>query len=164
MKKLLPFVLLVLGIGVGAAAGTFLGTEKTCEAPPCVEEEAHAKDDGKDAGKDGDHGHEPNYLSMKNQFVVPVVRDGRVGSLVVMSLSLEAVTGTEEAIYKKEPKLRDGFLRVLFDHAHTGGFDGSFTESGQLTPLRIALLESAQSVVGKDITDILITDIVRQEM
>ena len=45
-----------------------------------------------------------------------------------------------------------------------GGFDGAFTESGRLSVLRVALLEAAHATLGKDVTDILITDVVRQEM
>ena len=69
-----------------------------------------------------------------------------------------------ELVFSKEPKLRDAFLRVLFDHAHVGGFNGTFTESGRLNVLRVALLEAAHSIVGSNVQDILITDIVRQEM
>ena len=67
-------------------------------------------------------------------------------------------------IYAIEPKLRDALLRVLFDHAHIGGFDGAFTESGRLSLLRVGLLEAAQATLGPVVTDILITDIVRQEV
>ena len=52
----------------------------------------------------------------------------------------------------------------MFDHAHIGGFDGAFAESQRLAVLRVALLETAQAIVGPDVLDILITDIVRQEM
>ena len=101
---------------------------------------------------------------MKNQFVVPVIKDELVHSLVVLSLSLEIPPESLELVFSKEPKLRDMFLRVLFDHAHMGGFNGAFTESGRLSILRVALLEAAHDVVGTEVADILITDIVRQEM
>ena len=107
---------------------------------------------------------EPTYLRLQNQFVVPIVKDELVRALVVLSLSLETDPDTVETIYSREPKLRDAFLRVLFDHSHIGGFDGAFTESGRLSVLRVALLEAAQSTVGREVTDILITDIVRQEL
>ena len=128
-----------------------------CEIEECEEESVEAEPSEIEE-------EEPNYLAMKNQFVVPVIRDELVKSLVVLSLSLEIGPESTEYVFGREPKLRDKFLRVLFDHAHVGGFDGAFTESGRLAVLRIALLEAAQSVAGKEIKDILITDIVRQEM
>ena len=159
MKLLLPLLLAVIGLSAGAGAGLFLGSgNPDCGAPPC-EEAAKTQEEAEKPAQD-----EPEYVRLQNQFVIPVVRDELVRSLVVMSLSLETRPGVVDSIYSKEPKLRDALLRVLFDHAHMGGFDGAFTESGRLSALRVALLEAAQSVNGRDISDILITDIVRQEM
>lgn len=156
MKALIPVILALFGTGLGAGAGYFL-------APPPVEvacqEDCEAKDEYVEENDE-----EPEYLRLQNQFVIPIVRDELVRSLVVLSLSLETNAGATDTIYSREPKLRDALLRVLFDHAHIGGFDGSFTESGRLSILRVALLEAAQATISKDVTDILITDIVRQEL
>ena len=158
MAKLLPIILLIVGVAVGGGAGMVLKPEPpVCDEEPC--EELAEEADAEVAPEE-----EPNYLAMKNQFVIPVIQNELVKSLVVMSISLETGQDSAEFVFSREPKLRDTFLRVLFDHAHVGGFDGAFTESGRLTVLRVALLEAAQSVVGTEISDILITDIVRQEM
>jgi hypothetical protein len=77
---------------------------------------------------------------------------------------LEAKTGAREAIYAREPKLRDAFLQVLFDHANTGGFKGAFTDSGTMSTLRTALTEIAQKTIGNQINDVLVIDIVRQDV
>lgn len=159
MAKILPILLLLIGVGAGGGAGLFL---KPAEEEACIEESCEvAKSEEEEIEEPID---EPTYVAMKNQFVVPVIQDAKVRSLVVISLSLETKNEDTELIYAREPKLRDVFLSVLFDHAHIGGFDGAFTESGRLSVLRVALLEAAQTVIGKDISDILITDIVRQEM
>ncbi|MFY8145464.1 MAG: flagellar basal body-associated FliL family protein, partial [Rhodobacter sp.] len=103
------------------------------------------------------------YVKLNNQFVVPVMAEGRVSSLVVLSLSLEVTPGQVERVYEMEPKLRDAMLQVLFDHANSGGFNGSFTDGANLVLLRAALLETALRIFGKDVTDVLIVDIVRQD-
>jgi hypothetical protein len=54
-------------------------------------------------------------------------------------------------------------LQVLFDHANSGGFNGSFTDGANLVLLRKALLEAALRIFGKDVTDVLIVDILRQD-
>jgi len=156
MAKLLPIIFLIIGAAIGGGAGMFLKPEPE----ECLEETCDDVQDPEPAEEEA----ELNYIAMKNQFVVPVIQKERVHSLVVLSLSLEAVQETAEQIFTKEPKLRDAFLRVLFDHAHNGGFNGAFTESGRLSVLRVALLEAAQTVVGDEVSDILITEIVRQEM
>ena len=105
-----------------------------------------------------------DYAKLKHQFVIPVVEEGRVSALVVMSLSIEVETGQTQAVYSQEPKLRDGFLQVLFDHANTGGFSGSFTSTTNMRSLRDGLRENAQRVVGDVVHDVLIVEIVRQDV
>jgi hypothetical protein len=84
--------------------------------------------------------------------------------LVVLSLSVEVDTGQSSAVFDREPRLRDSFLRVMFAHANAGGFDGAFTEASAMEPLREALREAAQGTVGAaNVRDILITDITRQD-
>ena len=96
--------------------------------------------------------------------VIPVMQGGKVAAMVVLALSLEVSTGSTEAVYAREPKLRDQFLQVLFDHANTGGFAGSFTDASNLILLRKALLEAAQAVLGQELVrDVLISDIARQD-
>ena len=83
--------------------------------------------------------------------------------MAVLSLTVEVAPGRNEAVYQREPRLRDAFLRVLFAHANAGGFDGSFTASEAMLPLREALREAAVGVLGEIATDVLIVDIVRQD-
>ncbi|MEP2731330.1 flagellar basal body-associated FliL family protein, partial [Tateyamaria sp.] len=103
------------------------------------------------------------YVKMSNQFVVPIVDGDSVKGLVVMSLTLEVIAGQKDAVYTREPKLRDSFLQVMFDHANIGGFDGAFTNASNLAVLRGALLEVSQKVMGKQVTDVLIVEIARQD-
>lgn len=204
MGKLLPILMLLVGVGAGIGAGIVLA--------PAPQEEAHAEgaageahgDTGEDghaaegegdghgdghgdaakpgadshakpaakpakAGGDG-HGGEgeeeavPDFVKLNNQFIVPVVASGRVEALVILTLSLETAPGAREQIYGLEPKLRDAFLQVLFDHSNMGGFQGAFTRSNNLDILRGALLEVAQRQIGPDVHSVLIVDIARQDV
>ena len=186
MGKLLPIVLALAGLGGGVGAGIFLRPAAGDDHATAAAPDGHAADPAADptgdhaaAGKveaghgeaaaegDGDgDGHAsglPEYVKMNNQFVVPVVEEGRVTAMVVLSLSLEVTTGSTEAIYAREPRLRDAFLQVLFDHANVGGFSGSFTDGANLVVLRNSLKESAILTMGTVVTDVLITDIARQD-
>jgi len=111
----------------------------------------------------GDGDNSGDYVKMNNQFVVPVVNQGAVSALVVLSLTLHIPTGGSETVFQREPKLRDMFLQVLFDHANAGGFDGAFTAGPNMDRLRTALREVAQGVLDGNVFDILITDIMRQD-
>ena len=166
--KLLPLILAVVGVGGGIGAGLALKPEPAEMAAenPCGDvhhevaaaELEHAEDDA--------HGAEETleYIKLNNQFLVPVVADERVKSLVVMTLSVEIQAGQGEVIYSREPKLRDAFLQVLFDHANIGGFRGEFTNARNLDVLRNALLEVAQTIAGDSVNGVLITDIARQDV
>ncbi len=169
MKLLLPVVFLLVGLGAGIGAAKFLAPEKT---PEVASEDKDAKKETKRADKKqkaekksdkGDKAGGFEYLKLTKQFVVPVVKDDQISAMVTMSLSLEANPAITETFYAIEPKLRDGFLQVLFDHANTGGFDGIFTESDTLTVLRKALLEVAQKDLGADVSQVLIMSVNRQD-
>ncbi len=165
LKKILPIVLLFVGSGAGVGAGIFLRP-----APP--EMEAHLEEpEGEATSKITTQPYDPDnpppskeYVKLSNQFVVPIVKDRMVVSLIVLALSLEVAEGQKDAIYLREPKIRDSFLQVLFDHANVGGFDGSFTDVNNLSVLRNALREVGQRDMGIDVVhDVLILEIARQD-
>lgn len=149
IRKLLPILLGVLGLGLGVGAGIFLRP-----APDPAESVEEAPIDPALA---------PEYVKLPNQFIVPVMVRGRVASMVIMSLSLEVKSGTTSEVYEVEPKLRDVLLQVMFDHANAGGFEGAYTDGANLLILRKALLEAAKGVMKETVSDVLIVDIMRQD-
>ncbi|QYK41576.1 MAG: flagellar basal body-associated FliL family protein [Paracoccaceae bacterium] len=149
MRGLVPFALGLIGIAAGGGAGLAL------RPSPDAGEQILAAAPEPSA--------QPEYVKLSNQFVIPVLEGGRVSAMVILSLSLEVAPGSTEAVYAREPKLRDAFLQVLFDHANAGGFRGSFTDGSNLIILRVALRETAARVLGSLATDVLISDIVRQD-
>lgn len=180
MRKILFAVLAVFGLGGGLAGGQLLRPaepehgEEMAEghtAPP-AEADGHAPEAEHAAPQEltaasshdaPDPEHLPEYVKLSNQFVVPIIDHGQIASLIILSLSLEVAPGKTETVYAVEPKLRDMILQLLFDHSNTGGFAGSFTNAENLIGLRKNLLEVVQHSLGSIVTDVLITDIVRQD-
>lgn len=167
MGKFLPVLLAIIGLGAGVGAGLALrpvphSDEATaacpcdCEAQATALEEASLSPDDPTTSSD--------YVKLNNQFVVPIVTADRIAAMVVLSISLEVPPGGSEPIYQREPKLRDIFLQVLFDHANSGGFDGAFTDGRKMEALRTALLETARQELGTSVRGVLITDMARQDM
>lgn len=180
MRKLLPLVLALIGLGGGLGLGLALrpGPKTELAANPCGTAPADAQGaseaglDGKGStaatgeggtNAEGEGGAATReYVKLNNQFIVPVVEQDTVQSLVILSVSLEVALGESEKVFKMEPKLRDSFLQVMFDHANSGGFEGAYTNSNNMEVLRTALFETARGILGKTVSDVLITDIVRQ--
>lgn len=205
MRKLLPVILILLGLAGGGGAGLMLqpasnddghaeaeagpapadhadghGSEAPAAdahaAEPSSEGDGHAAqskpepDDSIEVVGGASDGHggegEPGgfeYVKLANQFVVPLVENGQVESMMVLTLSLEVNTGGGDAVFAREPKLRDVLLQVLFDHANADGFRGRFTDAEAMLPLRRALREAAMSVLPDTVSDVLIADIVRHD-
>ncbi|SEO07425.1 hypothetical protein SAMN04490248_101251 [Salinihabitans flavidus] len=168
MQKLLPLLLALIGIGGGGVAG-YLLKPKLAEVPlanPCGDEQSQP---GTAAAEPVDVEDRPTsvgieYVKLNNQFVVPVVKDEMVTSLIVLTLSLEVKTGQRELVFEREPKLRDALLQAMFDHANLGGFHGAFTNPNKLDPLRLSLRETARKILGNAVGNVLITDLARQDV
>lgn len=133
--------------------------------------EAHAPgqgspsaDHGSSAGGQGGSGEVPAtaWFEFPQQFLVPILHDGRLDSTMILTLSLEMPGPERETVHAHEIKLRDALLRQLLIHANTGGFDGNFTSEAQLRKLRAELATAVQDIVP-GISDVLIGDIGRQE-
>jgi hypothetical protein len=176
VKKLLPIILVLLGVAGGGAAGFFL---KPAPPPPeetdaemaegsaeAMEKEAEPEPEPADVALDenGNPVEQFEYVRLKNQFVVPIVDGEAVKSLVVVSISLEMHLGYSDVVHTREPKLRDLFLRALFKQAQSGAFTGVFTASHFMTDLRKNLYFAARQVLGETVNDVLITEIVRKDV
>lgn len=172
MRKLLPIIMLIIGVGGGVGAGILL-------APPSMdsmdmtsdagheEMDMHAEEEmepEEDANAAPGEPSTNEYIKINNQFIIPVMDREELASMVVVSLSLETKPGLATLVHSYEPKLRDVFLRVLFDHANMGGFRGAFTRSELLDPLRTSLREEGRRYLGKDLVDVLILEITRQDI
>lgn len=166
IKMLLPVLLMIVGIAGGLGAGLMLKPEpepgieaQAADGAEAVAPEPHHVAQGGEAAADA-----LEYVKLNNQFVIPVVSRDLISAMIVLSLTVEVVAGTSQAVYDREPKLRDAFLQVLFDHANIGGFEGAFTNAGNMEVLRRSLTDVAQRVVGDMARGVLITDIARQDV
>jgi flagellar basal body-associated protein FliL len=163
MRKLLPILLALVGLGGGVGAGIFLRPDPAAhsDAESCLpmDDANHAADEM----PPDPNAAPPDYVKLNNQFVVPIIGNGDVRALVILSISLEVTAGGSETVYSREPRLRDAILQVLFDHANIGGFDGAFTSASNMRLLRKALLEAARKTLGDTVKDVLVIDLVRQD-
>ena len=164
MKKILPPLLALLGLGAGIGAGVAL---RPAAPAPAAEARAEGAEAGTgadpaaaEAGSHGDFAAVP----FGKPFVVPGFHDGAVAAMVVISLAVEVEPEGAEQVVATEPRLRDGFLKVMFRHANSGGFDGSFTSGQGIEDLKAALAKTLRTLLPDAPTgQVLITEIARQD-
>jgi hypothetical protein len=183
MKKLIPLLIALLGLGTGVGAGMALkpalapdSSASACatasgEAPhgdaeggaaPCAAPDPFAPDT---VAEVGEAPAEVSYVPIEKPFVVPIFAGERTVAMVVLSLSVATEGGKgASAVEALEPRLRDSFLKVMFRHANSGGFDGSYTAGRKIEDLKSALLGAAREVVhDAPVDEVLITEIARQD-
>jgi len=188
LKKLMPVVIALLGLGAGVGAGMALKPapepEETAEACPPPVEAGHEAPAAEHAAPADGHAPDPcaadpfaaaadlgpmlegelAYVPMEKPFVVPIFKDEKVVAMVVVSLSVETEAEAASKIEGLKPRLRDSFLKVMFRHANSGGFDGSFTGGRKMEDLKSALRAAAKDVLHeKPVGEVLITEIARQD-
>lgn len=189
MKKILMPILMILFVVGGAVAADFMKTSKASTAE--AEDSDHSSKEkvkqggdkkGKDSdgkkkskkdkksskkSKDGDEGQngslEVSYLKFKRQFVVPVMKEGKIDALIIMNLNYELNSDAPENVYTYEPKLRDAIMRELLGLSRDGVFGEGLTSADSYEKIRNRLLGAGQAIIPEGIRGVLILDIARQE-
>jgi flagellar FliL protein len=152
MRKLIPVILILLGIGGGLGAGLALRPVPEAEEVTDLAEPRPALPANLEIG----------VFEIPNQFMVPLIVEDRIASVLILTVALEINEAQRATVSTDLPRLRDAMLQVMFDHANSGGFSGAFTANTTLSALRRALLEAGQKISGQDvIVKVLITDILR---
>jgi hypothetical protein len=175
MKRLMPILIALLGLAAGVGAGLALKPAPEAEAAagnPCPEhsETPCAAAEPPDPFKPAeDAGHaiegEAVYVPFEKSFVVPVFAGEKVVAMVVVSLSVATDEEGAHAIEAIQPRLRDSFLKVMFRHANSGGFDGHFTTGQKMDDLKSALLVAAREALPEyPVGEIIVTEIARQDV
>ena len=155
MKKLLPILLIIIAVAGGGAAGFFL------KPAPVVEEGEGAK---KDEHAEEEVSEERTYVKIGRQTIIPVVEGGETRALMLFELAVDVPSALSADVHEMEPRLRDAFLRELFQMSYTGAFLTNFTDDRIIEELRRNLTRTAQEHIGSAQSEVLILDVMRQEM
>jgi hypothetical protein len=188
MQKIIALVIVLAGIGGGLALGVVLrpnpdgaqlGTGIAADdaqdghgtAQSAAEHDA-AKTDGTKhgGGNDSETGHDReieadrDYVKVGRQIIIPVVNKGETQALMLFDLAIDVPASMTERAYAAEPRLRDAFLRELFEMSFTGAFSTTYTDERVVDELRRKLRAAARRLLGDMVDDVLILDIMRQEL
>ena len=178
MKKILTPLLLIVGIFAGSAGANFLkapATEKASEEKTDGDSEKAEKDgkkekgdkksSKKDSGKGGGYGEsEISYFKFSREFVIPLMRDNQVESLVILNLNLEIDSSESGSLFSKEPKLRDNIMSSLIELSNDGSTLDNFSQVESYETIRSVVLENLKRDLGAGILNVLILDMAKQQV
>ncbi|WP_291205225.1 hypothetical protein [Hyphomonas sp.] len=193
MKNIITAIIAIACIVAGGVGGHFLrsmgssepkaekhGEEKS-EGGHAEKKDDHAKPekkaDKKEAkadghGKSGGDGHGAEggasggviYFKFSREFVVPVVSQGRVTSLVIINLNLEADADMSQKLFEMEPKLRDNIMTTLITISNDGKTFESMTDVENYESIRSMVMMNLKSVMSTGIHNVLIVDLAKQDL
>ena len=190
MMKLLTPIILVIAIFAGSAAANFLKAPASEPAAKEKDHDAKGKDDhGKadDYGKKDDHGKkddygkkdakksdkkskggygEPavSYYKFSREFVIPLMREEQVESLIIMNLNLEVDSSFSGSLFSMEPKLRDNIMTTLIALSNDGRTLDNFSQVESYETIRSLVLQNLNSELGPGILNVLILDMAKQDV
>lgn len=193
MKNIITAIIAIACIVAGGVGGHFLrsmgssapkaekhGEEKSEDGhgekkddhakPEKKADKKEAKADGH--GKSGDDGHGSEagasggviYFKFSREFVVPVVSQGRVTSLVILNLNLEADADMSQKLFEMEPKLRDNIMTTLITISNDGKTFESMTDLENYESIRSMVMMNLKSVMATGVHNVLIVDLAKQDL
>jgi len=183
MKLVITSVVAIIFIALGSFAGVVLKSPSEAAAEHSEDGAEHKDDDHKDdhgddhKADDKKHGkkddHSPSkasssgdsaYYKFSREFVVPIMRDGQVKSLVILHINLENDPSVSEKLFSEDPKLRDNIMTTLIGLSNDGRTLERPTEINNFETIRAMLLMSLRDSVSDGITNVLIVDMAKQDL
>lgn len=188
MKNIITALVAVVCVVIGGVVGHMLrGGSGEAEAATHVEDKGHgeeAKDDShapkekdghggeKKAKKDKKDGHGAetsssgsSYFRFSREFVVPIIKNERVASLVILNINIESDAAASDKLFSQEPVLRDVVMTTLIEISGDGKTFQSMTSIENYETVRSLILGALQKKFpDMGIKNILILDIARQDL
>lgn len=190
MKNIITALVAVIFVVIGGVVGHMLrgGSGEAAAASDANTKEhgdEKAKDDGhgapkekekkdshggdKKSGKDSHGGSggssDVTYFRFSREFVVPIIRNERVSSLVILNINIEADAAHSDKLFSQEPMLRDIVMTTLIEISGDGRTFQSMTSIENYETVRSLILGNLQKKFpDMGIKNILILDIARQDL
>jgi flagellar basal body-associated protein FliL len=189
MKHVISAVVAVVCILIGGITGHFVKTGLSAAASPNAHETSGKSDGGhgaadshgsekkeshgakKEASGHGGGGHGSDgaaggvvYFKFTREFIVPVMHDRKVESLVILNINLEADSSISQKLFSMEPKIRDNIMTTLIELSNDDRTFENITDVESYETIRAMVLMNLQKAVPKGIQNVLIVDIAQQDL
>lgn len=159
MKKLLPLIIIILGLAGGIGVGVVMKPEPE----PITDEEKAEKEVEKPIERDF-VATDSEYVELSRKLIVPTEGADGVKSLIAIELHIEVAPGFADHATAHEPKVRDAFLRTLLWFSSTGAFGENAHQNETFEELGEELTRAARKVLGDEVRGVLIGDMIKQDI
>lgn len=180
MKQIITGIVVIVAVVAGGLVGHMLkaGGAQASGGDGSGSAQAHA-DGSQEAGhekakkskKGNGHGGHGNsgasdviYYKFSREFVVPLMNNGRVKSLVIININLEADASISDDLFAMEPKLRDNIMATLIALSNDGVTLEEITDVNSYETIRTMILLNLEKVVSSGIRNVLILDMAKQDL
>ena len=189
MKHVISALVAVVCILVGGITGHFVKTGLSAAASTSAHEKpekaggSHGAADSHGSEKKdshggkkessghggGDHGGDSAtgdvvYFKFTREFVVPIMHDSKVTSLVILNINLEADSSISQKLFSMEPKVRDNIMTTLIELSNDDQTFENMTNVESYETIRAMVLLNLQKVMPSGIRNVLIVDIAQQDL
>lgn len=183
MKHIITAIVAVVCIIAGGVGGHFLRSggapaeastakaddgksEEGQEKAPAEKETAKAKDDkhAKSGSKGSGAPGGVAYYKFSREFVVPLLENGRVSSLVILNINLEIDESVSAKMFSMEPAVRDNIMTTLVSLANDGKTFQTLSDIESYESMRALVLMNLKKVVPSGVRNVLILDMARQDI
>lgn len=178
MKNAITALILAVCVIVGGISGnylkSFLASGETVSgseagAAPGQVTTSNKDNPSNDQTKGHDSGKKESpqdviYYKFSREFVVPVLSDGKVASLVILNINIEADSDVSQQLFSLEPKLRDRIMTALIKLSGDGQTLQNLTNAENYETIRSILLMELKEVVPNGIENVLILDLAKQDL
>jgi len=193
LAKILPAIIVIAGAAAGGFGAQMFNSssgsaetvkEKADDEKSHDKKDDHGKEDKDSHGKKDSHGDKKKdshggkdkkgskassssdvmYHRFSREFVVPIMRDNRVRSLVILNLSIEADSSLSSRLFSEEPKVRDNIMTTLIMLSNEGDTLEDFTDIESYETIRSMILKNLDSIFAYGIHNVLIMDIAKQDL
>ena len=171
MKLIITSIVAIIFVALGSFAGVMLKPAVEVSATPSSEEAgSEGKAEKKDAKKKSDSydkaasSGDSAYYKFSREFVVPIMRDGQVKSLVILHISLETDSATSDELFSEEPKVRDNIMTTLIGLSNDGRTLEDLTNINHYETMRSMILMNLKDAIAPGIRNVLIVDVAKQDL
>ena len=181
MKHIIAPLIAIICIVAGSIGGNFLKSRPAGDAGSqshmdTSETSSHGeKEDGHGSDGSEKEGHGSDsygstgtgdivYYKFSREFVVPILRNERVQSLVILNINLEANSDISQELYSMEPKIRDNIMTTLIELSNDGVTFESITDVDSYESIRAMIMKNLNNVIPSGINNVLILDVARQDL